>query len=94
MEWCLTREGLYKALAKDGNPRFGTVLKVINALGMKLMPAWPENWRSNRNPSQLRGYVQVQARTGQVIESWRAQCLRHVQAHGHHRQPQPKTQAD
>ena len=34
----LTREGLYKAHAKDGNPRFGTVLKVLSALGMKLMP--------------------------------------------------------
>ena len=32
----LTREGLYKALSKDGNPSLGTVLKVINALGMKL----------------------------------------------------------
>ena len=34
----LTREGLYKALSKDGNPSLGTVLKVINALGMKLTP--------------------------------------------------------
>ena len=32
----LTREGLYKALSKNGNPSLGTVLKVINALGMKL----------------------------------------------------------
>ena len=32
----LTREGLYKALSKDGNPSLGTVLKVISALGMKL----------------------------------------------------------
>ena len=34
----LTREGLYKALSKDGNPSLGTVLKVVNALGMKLTP--------------------------------------------------------
>ena len=34
----ITREGLYKALSKDGNPRFGTVLKVVNALGIKLTP--------------------------------------------------------
>lgn len=34
----LTREGLYKALSKDGNPSLGTVLKVITALGMKLTP--------------------------------------------------------
>lgn len=32
----LTREGLYKALSKDGNPSFGTVLKVARALGVKL----------------------------------------------------------
>jgi len=35
----MTREGLYKALAKGGNPSFGTVLKVMKALGLKLMPA-------------------------------------------------------
>jgi len=34
----LTREGLYKALSKDGNPSLGTVLKVVNALGIKLTP--------------------------------------------------------
>jgi probable addiction module antidote protein len=34
----LTREGLYKALTRDGNPRFGTVLKVMSALGVKLIP--------------------------------------------------------
>jgi len=42
----LTREGLYKALSKDGNPNFGTVLKVLHALGLKitLQPVWPY-WR-------------------------------------------------
>ena len=34
----LTREGLYKALNKDSNPSFGTVLKVMKALGIKLTP--------------------------------------------------------
>lgn len=34
----LTREGLYKALSKDGNPSFGTILKVMKALGLKLRP--------------------------------------------------------
>ena len=29
----LTREGLYKALSADGNPSFGTVLKVADAMG-------------------------------------------------------------
>lgn len=32
----LTREGLYKALSKDGNPNFGTALKVLHALGLKI----------------------------------------------------------
>jgi probable addiction module antidote protein len=32
----LTREGLYKALSKDGNPNLGTVLKVLHALGLKI----------------------------------------------------------
>jgi probable addiction module antidote protein len=34
----LTREGLYKALSKNGNPSLGTVLKVVKALGLKLTP--------------------------------------------------------
>ncbi len=34
----LTREGLYKALSKDGNPSLATILKVIHALGLKLTP--------------------------------------------------------
>ena len=32
----LTREGLYKALSDSGNPSFGTVLKVLRALGYRL----------------------------------------------------------
>src|ERR1700733_163827 len=34
----LTREGLYKALSKGGNPSLGTVLKVLHALGLKFTP--------------------------------------------------------
>ena len=32
----LSREGLYKALSEGGNPSFGTVLKVVGALGYRL----------------------------------------------------------
>ncbi len=32
----LGRESLYKALSPDGNPEFATMLKVIQALGIKL----------------------------------------------------------
>jgi probable addiction module antidote protein len=32
----LGRESLYKALSKDGNPKILTVVKVIQALGLKL----------------------------------------------------------
>lgn len=34
----LTREGLYKALNANSNPSFGTVLKVMKALGLKFTP--------------------------------------------------------
>ena len=32
----LGRESLYKALSREGNPEFSTVMKVISALGLKL----------------------------------------------------------
>lgn len=32
----LGRESLYKSLSKDGNPGFLTVLKVVQAMGLKL----------------------------------------------------------
>jgi probable addiction module antidote protein len=32
----LSRESLYKALGAEGNPEFGTILKVLQALGLKL----------------------------------------------------------
>jgi len=32
----LSRQNLYKALTKDGSPKFNTVKKVIEALGCKL----------------------------------------------------------
>ncbi|MBK8102906.1 MAG: putative addiction module antidote protein [Cellvibrionales bacterium] len=32
----ISREGLYKALSTNGNPSFATVMKVANALGLKL----------------------------------------------------------
>ena len=34
----LGRESLYKALSGEGNPSFGTILKVMHALGIKLRP--------------------------------------------------------
>lgn len=32
----ISREGLYKALSDDGNPSFGTVMKVAKAMGLKI----------------------------------------------------------
>ncbi|HDQ04047.1 MAG TPA: putative addiction module antidote protein [Deltaproteobacteria bacterium] len=32
----LGRESLYKALSPEGNPEFSTILKVVNAMGLKL----------------------------------------------------------
>lgn len=34
----LGRESLYKALSGEGNPSFGTILKVMRVLGIKLHP--------------------------------------------------------
>ncbi len=31
----LSRESLYKALSSEGNPKFGTVIRVMHALGLK-----------------------------------------------------------
>ncbi|MDP2412138.1 MAG: putative addiction module antidote protein [Pseudolabrys sp.] len=40
----LNRESLYKALGENGNPEFGTIMRVLNALGLKLSvrPAEPK----------------------------------------------------
>lgn len=35
----LGRESLYKALSKGGNPKLDTLLKIVNALGLKLKVA-------------------------------------------------------
>ncbi|MDZ5641647.1 addiction module antidote protein [Enterobacter sp. A103] len=32
----VSRESLYRALSGNGNPEFGTILKVIKALGLRL----------------------------------------------------------
>ena len=32
----MSRKGLYKALAEDGNPTFATVMRITRALGMNL----------------------------------------------------------
>lgn len=32
----MTREGLYKALSREGNPSFDTIMKVAKALGLQL----------------------------------------------------------
>jgi probable addiction module antidote protein len=39
----LGRESLYRALCPDGNPEFATIMKVVNALGLKLnVTPWVE----------------------------------------------------
>ena len=35
----LSRESLYKALSAEGNPEFGTVIRVMHALGLKFSVA-------------------------------------------------------
>lgn len=37
-EASMSRESLYKALGKKGNPQLATVLKIMDALGLELYP--------------------------------------------------------
>ena len=34
----MTRQALYKALCPEGNPEFGTIVKVMRAVGFRLVP--------------------------------------------------------
>ncbi len=49
----LSRESLYKALGKSGNPEFGTVMRVIRALGLTLS-ARPAETNRRREKRRLR----------------------------------------
>jgi len=42
----LGRESLYKSLSEDGNPEFSTVLKVVEALGLKLTASPSDSGRA------------------------------------------------
>ena len=33
----ISRTGLYKALSTDGNPEYGTIQKIVNALNLRIM---------------------------------------------------------
>ena len=49
----MAREALYRALSPDGNPSFGTVLRVMNALGIALTvaPRSAAKGRAQRQPA-------------------------------------------
>lgn len=47
----LSREHLYRALSSEGNPEFGTVLKVLGALGFKLSVHPAEDEPRNHTPA-------------------------------------------
>jgi probable addiction module antidote protein len=49
----LTREGLYKALSAEGNPSFGTVLKVADAMGYRFALVSKKRKPSTRAPKAL-----------------------------------------
>jgi len=40
----ITREGLYKAFSKEGNPTFATVSKVAKALGLQITVQHVHQW--------------------------------------------------
>lgn len=48
----LNRESLYRALGENGNPEFATVLKVINALGLRLTATPTDRPRKRRAPAR------------------------------------------
>jgi probable addiction module antidote protein len=49
----MSREGLYKALSPDGNPSFGTVLRLVRAMGLRIGVKPYGSSRSTRQPSPL-----------------------------------------
>ena len=52
----LGRESLYKALSPDGNPALATVMKVVQALGLRLSVAPPHSSASHpARPPRRRG---------------------------------------
>ncbi|MDB5558900.1 MAG: putative addiction module antidote protein [Enterovirga sp.] len=49
----LSRESLYRALSGEGNPEFGTIVRVLHALGVRLA-AVPEDDGREREPGLQR----------------------------------------
>ena len=45
----VNRESLYKSLSEEGNPSFSTMLKIVDNLGLKLVPVMKENTNSVAN---------------------------------------------
>ena len=43
----VARESLYRSLSADGNPEFGTVLKVMRALGLRLQATGTASLKGN-----------------------------------------------
>jgi probable addiction module antidote protein len=50
----LSRENLYRALSEDGNPELDTLLKVFNALGIKISLAVGEQPKRRRAAAKRR----------------------------------------
>ncbi len=50
----LTREALYRALSAEGRPEFNTILKVLNALGLRLAPVPSSDPKSIRSKGTAR----------------------------------------
>jgi len=44
----LNRESLYKALGESGNPEFGTVMRIVRALGLTLTARPVQTSRKSR----------------------------------------------
>ena len=57
----LSRESLYKALSGDRSPGFDTILKVVNALGLKLHAGSAATYQAVLKPAALSPHRQSRA---------------------------------
>src|SRR5690242_13402966 len=48
----LNRESLYRALGEAGNPEFGTVMRIVRALGLTLSARPAARGRSSKRPAR------------------------------------------
>lgn len=64
----LGRESLYKALSADGNPEFATILKVVQALGLRFHAKVSKEATSTATPRRRDGVARKVGATGATTD--------------------------